>query len=230
MISNIIYILTYRIIHNQDCFNSIFDIVLKILGIIPVNGNLWFVPHIFIYYIVFYLFYYKKDSSDIRYYIIVYLTYLLIVIGLFSLLNIWGGYVPFEHLLLLVGGICSIIVFRKSFKELFSRNNKYIFCLIFILIFIYNLYFSNLITTSIIQIITPFFLLIIIKYNKLLDFLGKNSLLLYLYHIPIIYILNYYLGNRNESVYILLYLILNISIIVIWKIIEKFSNKEKNQL
>ena len=102
--------------------------------------------------------------------------------------------------------------------------------MIYILIFIFSLYFSNLITTFILQIMTPFFLLIIIKYNKVLDFLGKNSLLLYLYHIPIIYILDYYIGNTNEIIYIIIYLLLNVLIIFIWKIIENQVIKQRNQL
>lgn len=226
VISNIIYILFYSIVYNISCFDNFLDLFFKMLGIIPVNGYLWFVPHILIYYITCYFFYHKIKNQDIRYYIIVYLFYLLIVIGLFSILKIWGGYVLLEHLLLAVGAIYSIINHSKSNKKLCNTNYRFVFCIIFILLFIYNIYNNYLILGFILQIIIPFFLLIIVKYNKILDFLGKNSLLLYLYHIPIILILNRYIIYKNDLVYTTIYLIINFLLIIIWNIIKNICNKK----
>ena len=226
VISNIVYILSYIVLYDKNCFNNILDLFLKILGIIPVNGYLWFIPHIFIFYIVCYLFYHKKKNTDIRYFILVYLFYLLIVIGVFSILKIWGGYLPVEHLLLAVGGVYALINYKKPNKELWNKEYRFAFCIAFILLFIYKFYNDCLIITYILQIITPFFLLIVIKYNKILDLIGKNSLLLYLYHIPIISILNYFIINKNELVYMVIYLIFIFLMIIVWKIIENIFNKK----
>ena len=46
--------------------------------------------------------------------------------------------------------------------------------------------------------------------------------LIYLYHIQIIMILNNYISNKNELIYILLFLLINILFVVIWKFIEKY--------
>ena len=175
---------------------------------------------------MFYLFYHKRKIVDIRYYIIAYLIYLAIVIGLFASLKIWGGYVPIEHLLLLVGATCSLYNNKKSKIEIFSNKNKYLICIIYTVLFVYNIYFSNLIKILVLQVMIPFCLLIIIKFNKILDFIGKNSLLLYLYHIQIIMILNQYLTSKNELIYILLFLIISILLMIIWKNIEKYVNNK----
>ena len=227
VISNIIYILTYIIVYKHYCFNNILDLILKIIGIIPVNGFLWYVAHVLMYYIIFYFFYHKTKNKSISFYLLTYMTYLLIVFGLCACFRIWGGCVLFEHLLLAIGGLCAIIINKKENIKLYSNKNKIILCILFIIIFIYSLYQNNLLIIITLQVMIPFFSLIVFKYNKVLDFIGKNSLLLYIYHIQIIMVMNQYKIINNELLYILVFLIANISIIVVWEIIKRISNKKE---
>ena len=238
VISNIIYILIYSITNEKNCYDNIINLFLKIFGIIPINGCLWYIFHILVFYSIFYLFYKNnKKNTSINYYIITYIVYLLSILIIVEYFKIWAGFSFFEHRLLLIGGIYALIENKyKKYnlvEKTFFNNKKYItlFIIIYISLLVYGIISRNFLLAAIVEMFIPLLLIIIVKKNNILDYIGKNSLTLYLYHIQVIMLLNYYLKSNNDLIYILLFLLILSIFLLIYNIITNkiitLSNKLK---
>lgn len=187
IISNIIYIIVMLVINKKNNYN-LFNAFLGITGINVLNGYSWYIIHILIFYILFYIFFKKKNPvKAIYYYILMFLLYISIVIGLFSIKNYWGGYSLFEHFLLLIGGLFAI---RKNDIKISKKKTfKIIISMIYIILLITYSNIKKIVFTMFIQTTSPFFLVVIFNKNKWLDLIGKNSLYLYVFHIPILFLI-----------------------------------------
>ena len=169
--------LTYNIYHNL------------ILGFD--NGHLWFLPTLFLMFLLFY--FYKVNNKFID----IFTFFILVVLNIMShKLSIYFSTYLINVFVYSVFFFIGILFNKYNIKNTY---NPYCLLIIFVILIIYNIFNSNAIILLFIQL---FVLIILFKIDfakltdiKIINNISNNSYGMYLFHSPLIYFTFKYLPN-----------------------------------
>lgn len=171
------------------------------------SGHLWFLPTLFLIFVIAYIVIKYTKINDI---------YILI---LFLMINIISMKLPSIFFISRVAKyLCYFYIgfITAKFNIKFSKNNKILICILFILSSVLSIFVLNGSTlNNIIQLVcgimgvfSSYFICDKIKMNKFISIIDKNSFAIYLIHSPITYII------FNEFANIKPFLLVTLNIVV----------------